>query len=56
MGVTSTQDVTGMQLPWLQSLCESLEKIGSMPWGHTCPDLLGSPVKLEEYGNDGRYN
>ena len=24
----------------LQGLRESLEKIGSTPWGHTCPDLL----------------
>ena len=24
---------------------ESLEKIGSMPWGHICPDLLWQPSK-----------
>ena len=34
----------------LQGLRESLEKIGSTPWGHTYPDLLGSPVKLGDRG------
>ena len=29
--------------PWLQYLSESLEKIGSTPWGHACPDLLWQP-------------
>ena len=45
MGVTSTQDVTGKQLPWLQCLHESLEMIGSTPWGHACLDLLWQPSK-----------
>ena len=30
----------GSNSPWLQGLRESLEMIGSTPWGHTCPDLL----------------
>ena len=45
MEVTSTQDVTGRQIPLVQHLCESLEVIGSMPQGHTCPDLLWQPRK-----------
>ena len=31
--------------PWLQCLHESLEMVGSTPWGHTCPDLLWQPRK-----------
>ena len=30
---------------WLQGLRESVEMIGSRPWGHTCPDLLWQPSK-----------
>ena len=37
----------GKNSPWLQCLHESLEKIGSMLWGHTCPDLLWQPSKAE---------
>ena len=40
--------------PWLQSLCKSLEMIGSTPQGHTCPDNYGSSEKLEKYGNAGK--
>ena len=43
----------GGNSPWLQSLRESLEMIGSTPQGHTCPDLLWQPTKLEKYGNAG---
>ena len=35
----------GSNSPWLQGLRESLEMIGSMPWGHTCLDLLWQPSK-----------
>ena len=35
----------GSNSPWLQGLHESLEMIGSMPWGHTYPDLLWQPSK-----------
>ena len=37
----------GSNSPWLQYLSESLEKIRSVPWGHTCPDLLWQPSKAE---------
>ena len=43
VGVTPTQDGTGKQLPLFTEPAESLEMIGSMPWGHTCPDLLWQP-------------
>ena len=45
MGANSTQDGTGSNCPWLQGLRESLEMIGSMPWGHVCLDLLWQPSK-----------
>ena len=47
--MTFTQDVGGNS-PWLQHLRESLEMIGSMPWGHTCPDLQWQPSKEKNVG------
>ena len=43
----------GSNPPRLQGLNESLEKIGSLPWGHTCPDLLWQPSKAGRIGNAG---
>ena len=39
--------------PWLQSPCKSLERIGSTPQGHTCPNLLWQPSKAGRIGNAG---
>ena len=41
--------------PGFQCLHESLEKTGSMPWGHACPDLLWKPSKAGRIRNAGRW-
>ena len=50
MGVTSTQDVTGRQLPLLTEPGRSLEMIASTPQGHACPDVLWQPSKAGRIG------
>ena len=52
--MTSIQDVTGRQLPWLQSLHKSLEMIGSHNRTTPARTYYGSSEKLEKYGNAGR--
>ena len=41
----------GSNSPWLQGLRESLEKIGSTPWDHTCPGL--TMAAQESWKNTG---
>ena len=54
MGVTSTLDVTGRQLPLVTGPAGELEMIGSMSWGHACPDLLWQPRKVKKVENAGK--